>query len=408
MPEPDFFRKGTVLGLLVLWASFSFSSALSEISFVAALLFWLGWKISRKSWQVETPKALLFILAAFMGWCILSWFWSEARPQSFRGIFKIAQQSMIFLIAADSFRAGDLKKWENLFIAMLALTILDAAWQAWLGKDFLRHIAAQYSGSGIRLSASFKTYGLLGCYLILTLPVALMIAQRAWKLKYPAWLSGILFFLFLSGSVVLYFTKSRGAMLAFGTSFVFLLFYFKNWRLLLLGMILAVTLFRALPKSTFIHLDAERKEQSLVERYYLWDRAVSVIRAKPLTGTGINTYAVAHQRYDTTKNWRVRNYYAHNGYLQLAAETGLPGLLLFLAFLSGQFLWSFKRLAQKRNTAPGKELLPLGLLSALLGFLVFALIDTVLHNEQAAMTFWYLLGLQAAYLSQRHLQTAGS
>ena len=149
-----------------------------------------------------------------------------------------------------------------------------------------------------------------------------------------------------------------------------------------------------------IHLDADRKEQSLVERYYLWDRAISVIKAKPLTGTGINTYAVAHQRYDTTKNWRVRNYYAHNGYLQLAAETGLPGLFLFLAFLIYQFVWSYRRLAQKK--AAGEVTgywIPLGLLTSMAGFLVFAFVDTVLHNEQSAMTFWYLAGLQSAYLS---------
>ncbi len=398
--SPDFSRKAGFISLLVLWASFSFSSALSEISFVAALLFWLGWKISEKSRQIRLPKAVLIILGVFLGWCALSIFWSEARPQSVRGIFKIAQQVMIFLMTADMFRrAEELKQWEKIFIGMFLITVLDAAFQGLTGKDFLRHIAAQSSGAGIRLSASFKTYGLLGCYLILTLPVILMGALRAWKLKSPPALSGGLFILFLAGGVVLFFTKSRGAFLAFAAGFIFLLFYFKNWRLFFLAGLIAAGSFYVLPKSMLIHLDAERKEQSLVERYYLWDRAVSVIRAKPLTGTGINTYAVAHQRYDTTKNWRVKNYYAHNGYLQLAAETGLPGLFLFLVFLLCYFRWIFSRISQKRRDGSSAALLPLGILTALISFLAFAMVDTVLHNEQAAMTFWYLLGLQTAYLS---------
>ena len=398
--NPDFARKAGLICLLVLWASFSFSSALSEISFVAALLFWLGWKISEKSRQIRLSKAVLVILGVFLGWCALSIFWSEARPQSARGIFKIAQQVMIFLMTADMFRrAEELKKWEKIFIGMFLITILDAAFQGFTGKDFLRHIAAQSSGAGIRLSASFKTYGLLGCYLILTLPVILMGALRAWKLKSPPALSGGLFILFLAGSAVLFFTKSRGAFLAFAAGFIFLLFYFKNWRLFFLAALLAAGSFSILPKSMLIHLDAERKEQSLVKRYYLWGREVSVIRANQPTGTRSNTYAVAHQRYDTTKNWRVKNYYAHNGYLQLAAETGLPGLFLFLVFLLCYFRWIFSRIAQKRRDGSSAALLPLGILTALISFLAFAMVDTVLHNEQAAMTFWYLLGLQTAYLS---------
>lgn len=398
--NPEFLRKAGRVSLLVLWASFSFSSALSEISFVAALLFWFAWKIGAKSPQVSLPKTVLVLLGAFLGWCTLSIFWSEARPQSMRGIFKIGQQVMIFLMTADTFRQeAELKMWEKLFIGMLLITVLDAAFQGFTGKDFLRHIAAQSSGAGIRLSASFKTYGLLGCYLILTLPVVYMAALRAWRLKSSFALSLGLLILFLAGSTVLFFTKSRGALLAFAAGFIFLLFYFKNWRLFLFAAFLAAASFWVLPKSMLIHLDAEQKEQSLVERYYLWDRAVSVIRAKPLTGTGINTYAVAHQRYDTTKNWRVRNYYAHNGYLQMGAETGLPGLLLFFAFLFCYFRWIFSRMAQKKEKGSATGILPLGILTALISFMAFAMVDTVLHNEQAAMTFWYLLGLQAAYLS---------
>ena len=406
MPGGTFFRKGAVLSLLVLWASFAFSSALSEISFTAALVFWLIWKIRDKAWGIQISKPALGILAAFTGWCALSYFWSEAQPQSFRGIFKIAQQAMIFVIAADSLRKpSELSLWEKVFAAMITVLLIDAVFQAVTGRDFLRRIAAQDSGAGIRLSASFKTYGLLACYLIVTLPVLLLRAVRSWKSKQslPA-----LFFslLFVSGCGVLFFTKSRGAILAFLSGILFLGIYFKNWRFLVAAGILGVAAFALLPDSIRIHLDAARKEQSLVERYYLWDRAVSVIKAKPLTGTGINTYAVAHQKYDTTQNWRVRNYYAHNGYLQLAAETGLPGLFFFLAFLLYHLAWSFRQMAPLKDASGQEILVPLGLMTAILSFLLFAGIDTVLHNEQSAMAFWYLLGLQSACLSLRSSKTA--
>lgn len=399
MVKPDLLRKGAGISLLVLWASFAFSSALSEISFVAALVFWAIWKIRAKAWDLRIQKPVLILLSVFMAWCTLTYFWSDAPPQSFRGIFKIAQQIMIFVMAADTFREStDFSKWEKVFCAMLILVLADALFQGLTGRDFLRHIAAQDSGAGIRISASFKTYGLLGCYLVVTLPIFLMMTLKVYRAVWNPFaengsrLSKIMFpWLLLAGCAVLFFTKSRGALLSFAVAIFFLILYSKKWRILIVAALLALGAFAVLPRSVIIHLDADGKEQSLVERYYLWDRAVSVIKAKPLTGTGINTYAAAHPRYDTTKSWRVRNYYAHNGYLQLAAETGLPGLILFLSFLSLQLAWSFARVRT--------SFVPLGLLSAVTGFLIFSLIDTVLHNEQPAMAFWYLLGLLSAYLS---------
>ena len=143
-----------------------------------------------------------------------------------------------------------------------------------------------------------------------------------------------------------------------------------------------------------IHLDADNREQSLVERYYLWDRALNVIRAKPFGGTGINTYAAAHAKYDKTQNWRVRNYYAHNGYLQTAAETGLIGLGLLLAGL-----WLLLRRGLHRVRDYGNAPISVRLWAVLTGvfaFLIMSLVDTVMHNNQSVKLFWLWLGLLAA------------
>jgi len=150
-----------------------------------------------------------------------------------------------------------------------------------------------------------------------------------------------------------------------------------------------------LPRSMVIHLDSEGKEQSFVERVYLWDRALQVIRARPWTGTGINTYSVAHQKYDQRQNWRVRNYYSHNGYLQIAAETGLPSLACLLAFLFFYFRRAIQSLREGSEGGAGRTLI--GILTGLVNFLMLALVDTVFHNPQAVMGFWFLAGWGVAY-----------
>ena len=147
-----------------------------------------------------------------------------------------------------------------------------------------------------------------------------------------------------------------------------------------------------------IHLDIDSKEQSLVERLYLWDRAAHVIKARPWTGTGINTYAVAHQKYDKTQNWRVKNYYAHNGYLQMAAEIGIPGLFLFLLFLLNFFKISLKKIKDwLRSSKPEQGFPLLGICLGVLNFLILTLVDTILHNPPSIKLFWYLSALAFVY-----------
>ena len=146
-----------------------------------------------------------------------------------------------------------------------------------------------------------------------------------------------------------------------------------------------------------IHLDITNKEQSLVERAELWHRAVDVVLMRPWTGTGINTYAVAHQKFDTRKSWRVQNYYAHNGYLQMAAEIGLPGTLAFVCFL---FYWINRHRPRAKQNSSDAEI-RWGILGGLFAFLVFCMADTALHSPQPVMTFWYAMGLFGAAASKQ-------
>ncbi|MCM8775718.1 MAG: O-antigen ligase family protein, partial [Candidatus Omnitrophica bacterium] len=208
------------------------------------------------------------------------------------------------------------------------------------------------------------------------------------------WLRAVHAFLIAGCLYLLFLTRSRGAILSFILGFMVVLLLHRKYVMIFVLLAAGTVSLFVLPQRMTIHLDADGREQSIVERYYLWHRAWDVIEARPWTGTGINTYAVSHQKYDQTKNWRVQNYYAHNGYLQLAAETGLPSLILFLAFLIQYFRGALKRSVPSSQDG---DILRFGILAGILNFLIFAGIDTVLHNPQPVMTFWYLMGLQTAY-----------
>ncbi len=380
--------------MITLWAALTFSSALVEISFMVALISWIIWRLWEKPSVPSLPPNLIIALGLFLIFVVISCFTSEFPKISLRGLLKICQQLMIFIIALDLLRMPTWRsRFEISFLTLTAVVCLNGFFQYYAGHDFIRGKTLEPSGAGPRVSASFGTYGKLGAYLLLTIPylIALGVYSRQIAKNWSRWY--LIMILFSAASVLLFLTKSRGAFIALfaGTSLVLL--FKRQWIVLLILGLMGIGFITILPKNMVIHLDHQLKEQSLIERFYLWDRAIQVIKAKPLTGTGINTYASAHAKFDTRKNWRVLGYYAHNGFLQLAAEIGIPGLLSFMCFLGIYFFFSMFRQPALPNV-----IIRWGALAGLLNFLAFSLVDTVLHNPQPVMTFWFMMGLQLAYL----------
>jgi putative inorganic carbon (HCO3(-)) transporter len=90
-------------------------------------------------------------------------------------------------------------------------------------------------------------------------------------------------------------------------------------------------------------------------RYLVWQGAVEMIEERPLTGWGIGAFGLAYVRFKSPVFDNVTQYYAHNDYLQLAAELGLPGLACFV-WLIGTAVWMTVRswrAHRRQAAAPG-------------------------------------------------------
>lgn len=392
--EP-FLREMVYLAVLTFLAATTFSTALMEISFVVALAGWLLLKIRHPDPFPFESRMFVFLLG-FVFLSVISIFWSEFPKQSIRGVFKVLKQFLTFWIVAETLQTR--RRQESAFRVLVGIFIflaLDGMWQYLFGKDLLRQIPIEVASSGSRVSASFHNYGLLAAFVVSFWP--LLVSQLEEKAK-----KSTLFLTALAivlGGLLLFWTRSRGGWVAFLGGLTFFL-WLQGKRFLLGGLVLValISLF-FLPRQMVIHLDSQKKEQSLVERLYLWDRAFQVIEARPWTGTGINTYKVAHEKYDRRGNWRVRGYYAHNGYLQIAAETGLPSLACFLAFLFFYFKNTLRFLTSVLEEGQRRSLI--GILAGMAGFLVLGIIDTIFHNPQSVMGFWFLAGWGMAVISPK-------
>jgi O-antigen ligase len=96
-------------------------------------------------------------------------------------------------------------------------------------------------------------------------------------------------------------------------------------------------------------------------RQILWRKTIEMVHDQPLSGVGAGNFPVVFPRYE---HYEVPKPHAHNDALQVLAELGLPGLLLFFALLAALAL----RLA--RELAGCKDELRFALLAGLAGLLV--------------------------------------
>src|SRR5882762_1183319 len=83
-------------------------------------------------------------------------------------------------------------------------------------------------------------------------------------------------------------------------------------------------------------------EGSAKQRFAVLETATRIIADHPVLGVGLGGYARANAEYSPALGPRD----THNTYVNVAAETGIPGLLIFLV-LVGNVLWS------ARDTRPG-------------------------------------------------------
>jgi tetratricopeptide (TPR) repeat protein len=79
--------------------------------------------------------------------------------------------------------------------------------------------------------------------------------------------------------------------------------------------------------------------RSTMSRFCIWSTTIDVIRARPLMGWGLGNFETAYRRFQHPSAELLRygksTMFAHNGFLQGTAETGLPGIFFLLWGLVG-------------------------------------------------------------------------
>jgi len=124
-------------------------------------------------------------------------------------------------------------------------------------------------------------------------------------------------------------------------------------------------------------------------RFLYWQEAIHIIRDYPFFGIGLNTYSQIAWKYKI--NW---GGYPHNCFLQMAAEIGLAGFLIFFWLVVSFYIDILKKIRKFKDLFLSSILY--GLLAGLVGYLTHSFFDTNLYSVQLSNYFWLILGASIA------------
>lgn len=140
--------------------------------------------------------------------------------------------------------------------------------------------------------------------------------------------------------------------------------------------------------------DPEAARETLGSRVALWRTSIELLRARPETGIGLNTFPLVYgtQRLGSARAPVYQGYaHAHNTLLQAALDYGLPGL----AAVVGLYVATARAASRAHRRLRGTALegLVLGLSLGLLAHVAHGLVDAVAIGARSGLLPWCYVGV---------------
>ncbi len=272
-------------------------------------------------------------------------------------------------------------------------------------------------------------------------PVVSPIGQKNWTSNYIALIFPIVFSFFLLEHIkkikIIYFIilsinyiawmicQSRGIWISICTTLIIALYLIikfsfskifkenKKWLITLLFTFLIITVIYStdnpLNKSAITVTERaistfDEKDPSINTRLLIWNTTLSMIKEKPILGSGIGSFKMNYLNYQAEHlkdNPYYAKYYsnareAHNEYLQIGAELGIIGLGIFLLIFFIYFLMIIKYFNQEKNDR--KKIIVFGLSLGFICFIIHSLFTFPLHVPALGSAFFIIVGLTIVYI----------
>ncbi len=209
-------------------------------------------------------------------------------------------------------------------------------------------------------------------------------------------------------ALVLFLTQSRTALLALAAAIglLMLLRWRRGWMIAVLGIAVGMgLLFYIGPQQVWYSLGGETGGVATFSgREQIWLRAKLLIADFPLTGVGMGTFGEVIDTFYPLAPQPVHVGHAHNLYLQIAADLGLPGLAAWLVCFF-TVIWMAWQLFITKNSF--FRALGAAVLCSQVALGVNGLLDAPAWDSRPALIIWAIWGLTTAawvLASQAHIE----
>ncbi len=380
-----------------LWSSWLMAGVLG----IAAIAAWRGDGALRAR-PTRAERAFLLLLGvAFLSilWRLVAQGGTGFFGPMLRGWATLAADFTLFALARRA--SAD----SRVRLGLIVCAVLGAVIVADLGiQEYAVHVKAGQASWRI-FATSTPDY--LAGYFVMTLPLTLALLLQAPAVRGLTPLLRALTLLLLGVAALfqlaaLLFTGSRFALVSLAVSLI--VFGVALWRasrggyalpkasrgLIIAAGIVLVLGGAALARPVLSRLH-NLNDNSAAFRLWTWRGSVKMAAANPVLGTGVGIWVYTYPRYALTGFTRV----AHNSYLQMADECGVPGLVLLVGTLAllGGTLGRGLAVRPPEDAPLDPRLLLCGLLAGCAGSAVQNLIDSDWYVFFLGTTFWTLAGL---------------
>jgi O-antigen ligase len=347
---------------------------------------WAVHSLSARQFKVRMPLQFWFALA-FVVWGLLSALWAIDTGKILSAAQTLIQGIGLYFLVVNLIDTPGKMKRVVLIVVAASLVVASLA--------MFYAVTREFSGGRVEIAAIFGTgpHTLAG-YLVPGVALLMVLFSRerhvARKLFFLAGL--------LATVVAVLATGTRAAVFALiGVAIVGLMLDRTLWQAVLPGVLVG-----AWGSAFFLAPAVQQRFLSLLTTYDrgsgrldIWLVAMNIIRAHPILGTGLDTFGRAFDRYvGDTPGLEilhvVQGWGSHNVYINIQAELGIIGLVLFVSIVGMSVRDGLTAIANlKRARDYHMTTLALGTWLGLLGMLLMGLF----LDWQYAKYLWLLFGL---------------
>jgi O-antigen ligase len=361
---------------------------------VAAIVF--AWQIAGDDRRVRELGSLAWPLGLFIGWEGLSFLWTkDVRQGAIELLFFVLPFGLLAIVLArlQWSRAWVLALYVQfalmgLVFAVIGIVQYETRNIFWNPKVRVDNAYAP-SGWFYRVNSVFYDPSIYGRFLVLAILASLVVVLR--RRGDPLWAVAAALTIAITWAGLLpSFSQSSFVSLLIGVTLCAVLVW-RRHSVILVAAMAGVLVVAGLASPQIRHRLEGKGSSSLSSvtsgRSKLASRGVKLVVHHPVFGVGIGGFKRAYADLAHLHGKEPRAAASHTTPITVAAETGVPGLLLFLLLAVSALAAAFRRI---RGGFDGNAQLAFGL--ALTAILVHSLFYNALFEDP---TFWGLLALVA-------------